>query len=247
MWATIRCFAFGVSIGAFCGIGLAQQTRKGTVPLTAIIEAVEKTRVAIRPRLSYQVIREYRLFGANDSRTDANVIAEVDFKSPAHKEYRIRSSTGSNRGVQVVRRILQHEVEAASDTNQAHTALSRDNYDFTYFGEAVLDGQSCYLLGLKPRRRETELISGRVWVDKQTFLARQVEGEATRTPSWWLKSIHIKLTFAAVQGTWIQTGMEAVADVRMLGPHTLRSRILDYRGANEVALTGIETRSADRQ
>jgi hypothetical protein len=36
-------------------------------------------------------------------------------------------------------------------------------------------------------------------------------------------------------GTWLQTEMEAVADVRIVGPHTLRSRILDYRTADQVA------------
>lgn len=214
--------------------------------LTAIVEAVEKARSAIHTRASYQVIREYQLFGANHSSADSDVVAQVDFRPPSRKEYRITSWTGSNRGPQVVRRVLEHEVEAASN-NQARTGLTRDNYDFTYLGEATLDGQVCYLLGLKPRRKEADLVSGQAWVDKRTFLARQVEGEAARTPSWWLKKIHIKLTFAAVDGTWLQTGMEAIADVRMMGPHTLKSRMLDYRGANEVALTGIEVRSADRQ
>jgi hypothetical protein len=33
----------------------------------------------------------------------------------------------------------------------------------------------------------------------------------------------------------MQTGMEALADVRIVGPHTLTSRILDYRTADQVA------------
>ncbi len=215
--------------------------------LTAIVEAVEKARAGIHARTSYQVIREYRLFAANHANADSNVVAQVDFRPPARKEYKITRWTGSNRGPQVVRRVLEHEVEAASIGNQARAALTRDNYDFTYLGEATLDGQVCYLLGLKPRRKETDLVSGQVWIDEHTFLARQIEGEAARTPSWWLKKIHIRLSFAEVDGTWLQTGMEAVADVRMMGPQTLKSRILDYRGANEVALTGIEIRSANGQ
>jgi len=33
----------------------------------------------------------------------------------------------------------------------------------------------------------------------------------------------------------LQTGLKAVADVRIVGTHTLTSRILDYRIADEVA------------
>jgi hypothetical protein len=235
-----------MAMTAFSAFGVAQVAPAGATSLNAIVEALAKARAGIHPNASYQVIREYRLFRSNNSTADSDVVAQVDFKPPSGKQYRITSWTGSNRGPQVVRRVLEHEVQAASNSNQARTALTTDNYDFSYLGEAILDGRACYLLGLTPRRKETDLISGQVWVDKRTFLARQVEGEAAKTPSWWLRRIHIKFTFAEVDGTWLQTGMEAVADVRMMGPHTLKSRMLDYRGANEVALTGIEVRSENR-
>jgi len=64
---------------------------------------------------------------------------------------------------------------------------------------------------------------------------RHIEGEISKPPSWWLKKVRVKLAFADVDGTWLQTSMEAVADVRLLGPHTLTSRILDYRSADVVA------------
>src|SRR6266513_2993045 len=131
----MRVMAWGLmlggSIAAFCGVGFTQVPGSGTTSLTAIVEAMEKTRVASRPQASYQVIREYRLLGGNNASSDSDVVAEVNFRPPASKVYRIRRSTGSNRGQQVVRRVLEHEVEAASNSNQARAALTRDNYDFT--------------------------------------------------------------------------------------------------------------------
>jgi hypothetical protein len=94
------------------------------------------------------------------------VVAEVNFTPPAFKGYRIQRSSGSSRGQQLVRRILDHEVEATSKDSKASSAISIENYSFTYIGEATLDGQPCYILGLKPKRKEKELISGEVWVDK---------------------------------------------------------------------------------
>ena len=136
--------------------------------------------------------------------------------------------------------MLEHEVASSSDTSS--TALTRNNYDFSYVGVDTWDGQPCYLLGLKPKRKEAELISGQVWIDEHSFVVRHIEGEIAKTPSWWLRKVSVKLRFADVEGTWLQTGMEATADVRIVGPHTLTSRILDYRTANEVASarTGIQ-------
>jgi len=243
-----RLLTIGSSIALFCCFGVAQEaTRWGTTSLNSIVDALEKTQAGTRPQVSYQVIREYRLFGANDSSADSAVVAEVDFRPPSSKNYRIQKWSGSNRGRQVVRRVLDHEVEATSNGNQGQTVISRENYDFNYIGEAVLDGRPCYLLGLKPKRKVKDLISGEVWVDKHSFLVRQIDGEIAKTPSWWLRKVRVKLTFADLDGTWLQTGMEAVADVRILGPHTLTSRILDYRGAAEVASTRTRMRSADRK
>jgi len=204
------------------------------MPLNAIVESMERAQEGTPP-VSYQVIREYRLFGAKDSKANSEVIAEVNFRPPARGDYRIQQSSGSDRGLQIVRRLLDHEAERTSQNYKAQTALNRDNYDFDYVGEAILDGQSCYVLTLKPKRKEKELIAGRAWVDQHSFLVRHIEGELAKSPSWWLSKVRVKLGFDDRGGTWLQTEMEAVADVRIVGPHTLQSRILDYRTADQVA------------
>lgn len=238
----------GASIGLFCSFGAAQHNPyNGALPLAGIVEAIEKAQARTRPQFSYQVIREYKLSGANDSSANSDVVAEVDFRPPSSKAYRIQKSSGSNRGQQAVRRVLDSEVESGSSSNQAVALLSRENYDFTYLAEVTLDREPCYLLGLKPKRREKNLISGRVWIDQRSFLIRQIEGEIAKTPSWWLRAVRVKLQFADMDGAWLQSQMEAVADVRIFGPHTLTSRILDYRHADEVASTRPRIRSLDRQ
>jgi len=103
------------------------------------------------------------------------------------------------------------------------------------------------LLELKPRRREPDLIWGQLWIDEHSFLVRHIEGELAKSPSWWLRKIQVKLTFAELDGTWLQTGMEAVADVRIVGTHTLTSRVLDYRAAGEVATAATLARPARRK
>jgi hypothetical protein len=240
--------AVGGSIALLCCYGVGQQVRPSqTLPLTAILEGMEQAQAGLSPQVSYQMIREYRLSSANDSKANSDVVAEVDFRPPASKKYRIQKSSGSDRGQQIVKRVLDHEVESGAKGTQSRAALNRKNYDFTYLGEALLAGRPCYRLALKPRRNEKDLIAGEAWVDKQSFLVHQVEGDLAKTPSLWLKKVHVKLQFADFDGTWLQTSMEAIADVRIVGPHTLTSRVLDYRGADEVAMTTTRAATHNRK
>src|SRR3984893_10100656 len=233
----------------FCCFAIGQHSASPEVPsLTSIVQEMERAQSEVRPQ-PYQVIREYRLFGAKSSSANADVVAQVDFKPPTSKDYSIQKWSGSSRGKQIVQRVLDHEVEA-SKGNQARTALTNDNYDFILIGETVLDGRPCYVLGLKPKRKERELISGAAWVDKRSYFILHIEGETARAPSWWLRSVRVKLSFGDLSGTWLQTSMSAVADVRLLGSHTLTSRILDYRGidmsaSTTLAPTRIQLRSQD--
>jgi hypothetical protein len=230
------------SIALFSCFAVAQGTTpSGAMALNSIVDGLEKTQAA---QFSYRVIREYRLFGADNSKPNSDVIAEVVVKQPLGSDYRIQEASGSNRGQQVIRVVLDHEAAAMSSESQARSALTRNNYDFGYIDETVLDGQPCYRLMLKPKRKEKELISGEVWIDKRSLFVRQIEGEVAKSPSWWLRSVRLKLVFAELEGAWLETSMEAVADVRIVGPHTLSSRIRDYQGDRDVASASSVPRSS---
>jgi outer membrane lipoprotein-sorting protein len=235
-------------IALLCSIGMAQESVPSvTMSLDAMVQSIQRAQATARPQSSYLVVREYRLFGAKDSKADSEVVAEVSFRPPASKGYRIQRSSGSNRGQQLVRNILDHEVEAASKNSKASIAISSDNYIFNYIGEATLDGEPCYVLGLKPKRKEKDLVAGQAWIDKQSFFVRQIEGDVEKTPSWWLKKVHVKLVFGDLEGIWVQTSMEAKADVRIVGAHTLTSRILDYRREDQVAATPVPSSTARKR
>lgn len=234
MQAATRLLVTSTFVTLLCCGAVAQgNSDEETVPLKRIVNGLEQTQTGGRSPIPYQIVREYRLSGSKDSRFDSQVVAEVDFRPPDSKDYKIQKSAGSGRGLQIVRRLLDHEV--AASTNQGRTRLTRENYDFSYVGEVRLDGQLCYILELRPKRKEADLITGQVWVDDHSFVVRQIEGELAKTPSWWLKRVSVKLTFSEMDGAWLQTSMEATADVRIAGPHTLASRTLDYRPANDLA------------
>ncbi|HET7893560.1 MAG TPA: hypothetical protein VFL34_18670 [Candidatus Sulfotelmatobacter sp.] len=237
--ATSNCWVMNGALVALLCSGLSAQEgpTAATMSLDAIVQGMQRAQVMMRTQDSYQVIREYRLSGTSNSKSDSEVVAEINFRPPAYRDYTIQHFSGSSRGPQLVRRILDQEVGVTSKDNKADSAITTANYSFTYMGEAMLEGRSCYVLGLKPRRVEKDLISGQAWVDKHSLLIRQIEGDEEKTPSWWLKTVRLKLVFTDLDGIWVQKSMEAVADVRIAGSHTLTSRILDYRREHVVAAT----------
>ena len=246
MRAATRWLFIGASVTLlYCGAVAQGNSYTPAVPLSRIVDAMEQSQAGARPAVSYQIVREYRLSGSKDSRSDSDIVAEVDFRPPAKKDYTIQKSSGSDRGLQVVRRLLDHEVAVAG--NQGPTAFTKDNYDFSYISEALLEGHRCYVLGLKPKRKETDLIAGQLWVDDHSFVIRHIEGDLAKSPSWWLRRVSVKLNFSEVGGAWLQTEMEATADVRIAGTHTLTSRTLDYRPASDFASAGPSIQSATQK
>jgi hypothetical protein len=201
--------------------------------LAAIVERMQAVQSDPGIAPPYQVIREYTLFSENSSNPSSDVWAEVDYLPPNHKTYVIQKRVGSSRGEDVVRRILQRESEMGTEP-RSQSAVDNSNYSFAYLGEATLEGMPCYLLSLNPKRKEAQLIRGRAWVDQHSFRIRRIEGEMARSPSWLLKRVNLKIGFADVGGAWLQTDMEAVAEVRFLGSQTLKSDTVDARVGNLV-------------
>jgi hypothetical protein len=234
----------GLFLGLTCCLGLGQATSaaerdpvsKSAVPL---VDKMGRAQAENRPQASYREVLKYRIFPSNNLNSASEILAEVDFQPPGTKRYAIQKTSGSRRAEQVVRSILDHEVEASAQGRDVPSAaVMKDKYDVTYLGESVLEDHPCYRLALSPKRKEKNLISGEAWVDKRTFLVRQIDGELVKTPSWWLKKVHVKIVFGFVGGTWLQTSTEAMADIRIFGNHTLTAEIVDFRKTGVVAKAG---------
>lgn len=176
--------------------------------------------------LPYTVVREYRMFGKNEQDAKSHVVAQVRFTPPAEKEYEITKASGKGLGKKVVRKMLAGEAEIE---DKSSGDISLENYQFALLGEESLNGRHCYVLQLTPLRKDTHLLDGRAWVDSETYLIHRAEGKPAKKPSWWLKNVHFAMTYENVEGMWLATGMEATADIRILGHCKMISEDVEYR------------------
>jgi hypothetical protein len=208
-----------------------------TLPSTESIvahmqEARARNHAQLRP---YQVVRDYQLFG-KEQNSKSDVTAYIDYVPPDVQNFTIHRNHGVNMGEVIVRKILESEKEIL--TSQGASDVSPANYSFRLVRKDVLNHQPCYVLELRPLRKDSKLLDGLMWVDATSYMILRMEGQPARAPSWWVRNIHVALEFHAVQGMWLQTALRSTANVRLLGEHTLVSHDVEYKmgGMEAVAI-----------
>jgi hypothetical protein len=224
-------------LSLYLAVGMASasaQTGSSVPNVEAIVTRMAQARAENRARFRpYIVTRNYKLFGEERSKAKFEVVADIAFVPPGSKVYTIQGTNGSGLGQMIVRRMLASEADVTK--HYVSTDISADNYGFRFIREGDVNGQRCYVLELLPRRKEKHLLHGFIWVDASTYLLRRFEGELAKAPSWWVRNVSVTLTYGDVDGMWLQTGSEAVANVWILGRSTMVSHDVKYKIAELVA------------
>ncbi len=215
-------------------LGIAQAPPAATPDLNTILDKMEQVQSESRTRFRpYVVTRQYQLFSKEGDRPSSEVIADVTFQPPDQKQYQIRQATGSGSGERVVRKVLDREAEM---TRQPETIeISRNNYDFALLRTEQLQGSPVFVLELRPKRADKSLLKGLAYVDANTYHIRRLAGHPAKNPSWLIKDLQLTLVFGDVQGMWLQTASEAIANVRFVGKHIFTAHDVSLRTTDQVA------------
>jgi hypothetical protein len=163
---------------------------------------------------------------AHDGQTSAQVVAALDFTAPDVKVFTVLESRGSDFiRTRVIDRMMAGEIEAARVKSRTRAAITSDNYEFG----SVSDDGDAFVVEAVPRRRDALLFKGRVWITKNGFHLKRVEGEPAKNPSFWTSRIHFVSDFQPVDGVWVQVRAQALVTIRWLGEYSLRSEYGPYR------------------
>lgn len=178
----------------------------------------------------YEVTREYKVFRGDEKQPTSEVTAQINFVPPDMKRYEITQTRGNSIGERIVRELLNRETESAK--KRQGSEIRRTNYDFVFLRQENFGLVPEYVLRIVPKRKDKYLLRGQIWVDGSTFRIRRIEGVPAKSPSFWIKDIHITLQYAQLGGMWVPVSFDAIATVRLLGQYTL---------------AGLDTRAPDQQ
>jgi hypothetical protein len=197
-----------------------QEAREAPPNLNSILDSLERIEQQ-NPALSqpHEVTREYKVFQGDDPKPISDVMSQISFTPPDIKTFKITDAQGNPRGKKIVSAILEQEVASAKEGHRGD--ISRSNYDFVFLREQNFGVVPEYVLHIIPKRTEKGLLLGDIWVDAKTYRIRQIIGVPLKTPSFWVKDLHITVQFADANGMWIPVSVDAIATIRFVGIYSL--------------------------
>ncbi|HZQ90742.1 MAG TPA: hypothetical protein VFA60_03010 [Terriglobales bacterium] len=128
----------------------------------------------------------------------------------------------------VINRLLQSEVDHVEKNDPASTAISNQNYKFSYKGVEKIDGVAVHVFQLKPRHKVPGLFKGRVYLDAATGALRRAEGTLVKSPSWFVKKIEFVQDYADVAGFVLPVRTHSSASTRLVGKAVVDITYRDY-------------------
>jgi len=188
--------------------------------LERMAQAYAENRAHLRP---YALTRQYVVLKSGQQKS--NIIAAIVYLPPEATTFVIKESTGG-KAERVVRRLLEKEMQVSRDFQAVGFNIT--NYEFKSLGEETLGGSQCYVLGIHPKRKSDDLLEGKIWLDRNLYLVRRVQGSPVKSPSWWVKDVSFTVDYANLDGMWLQTGSEGEARVRFLGKYKLVSQEIAF-------------------
>ncbi|MDA2912696.1 hypothetical protein MYX77_01835 [Acidobacteriia bacterium AH_259_A11_L15] len=197
---------------------LSQSTPAESLRTEAI---VERLMAANRQRdellAGWQVRRRYHLTNEIYEK-EVERIVDVTFRAPHELSFEMVREQGSGFvAKRVFDRMMEGEQEALEPENKRRSAMTPQNYDFRLLGQETLEGRPAYQLEVTPRREDTFLFQGTIWVDTEDFAVVRAQGKPAKRPSFWTRDIDFLRTFKKVGPFWLPARTESVTEVLLFG------------------------------
>jgi hypothetical protein len=235
--------AFPVAPSAFAG-SVSGMFPRSRVPVPQISLEVTPPRMA--PQLALEVcqsrmLRQKEVLASSYSTT--TVRAELPqtsqkgefelhrhYAAPKTLEFSAIHFTGDKfvKG-NVITRVLQSEVDHVQKDSPALTALSSENYKFSYRGTTENGERLVHVFQVKPRHKRVGLFKGHIFVDAYTGSLVGAEGRFVKSPSFFLSKIDFVQEYTDVDGFTVPTHIHSEAKTRLVGRVVVDIVERDYR------------------
>lgn len=170
---------------------------------------------------------EYDGFPAHHT---ADMVVKVTYRAPGSKEFQIVSQSGSSFIINhVFSRLLKDEQEGAREQNRQRIAINTANYDFRLEGFESSTGGPQYVLHMTPKKNSEFLLQGKIWVDAKDFAVTRIQGETSKTPSFWIRKNQIDHRYEKIDEFWLPAENHSESLLRLGGRAVLSIQYRHYR------------------
>lgn len=201
-------------------------------PLTTsqvVSRMVEMTDHRTQALRSYTSLRTYHLELHGIIHLHADMEVKMTYRYPGRKDFTILSQSGSAYVCDhVFKRIITAEDKASYQNENRHIAITPENYIFRLTGYEPNSHGGVYILKVTPKINNKYLFKGRVWVDGQSYSIVRIEGQPSKTLSWWTPKVKFSYQYEKVGQFWFPASNRTITHVRIFGRSLLTIQYKDY-------------------
>jgi hypothetical protein len=177
----------------------------------------------------YEGMRRYTLVNEHMGKR-AEMLVRVRGDRDGTKHFEVVNETGWKAAQKhVLHKMLESEAETSLPEERVKTRLSPDNYEFQTIEKETQDDRTVYAIDVAPKRQEKTLFRGRIWVDAEDYALVRVDGNPSKNPSFWTKSVHFVQAYQKSGPFWFPVTTESVTDARLFGTTDLTIEYFDYK------------------
>ena len=118
----------------------------------------------------------------------------------------------------IIVRLLQSDVDRVQKADGSTVAIVESNYKFSFRNIEDLDGRRVYTFVLKPRRKESGLFKGKIFIDPETGHLLRAVGKLSKSPSGWIKQVDFTQDYVDIGEFTMPLETRLLTQVRILGP-----------------------------
>lgn len=191
------------------------------------IDAVELAREA---RLTGYTVTEYYTIRNSHFSRPAEVTVETTYTRGQGKIYKVLSRSGpSFLANGVVDRLLREESEMSRGRVREQAIITSANYEMKLVGQEKVDGVTCDVIELTPKRKSPYLLKGRIWVDAADAMAVKMEGRPPASASFFEGRPQVVREYKKIDGFAFAERIHAGSSSFLFGKSSVDIEYRDYR------------------
>ncbi|HVC00217.1 MAG TPA: hypothetical protein VNJ12_12925 [Candidatus Dormibacteraeota bacterium] len=172
------------------------------------------------------VVRTYKVENDKDKILAEEVVV-MEYMAPGTETFTSISEKGSGFvRHHVFQRLMKDEEKRVRVNKDPDSLITPANYTLKVVGMDRIGSSDCFVVHAIPKRKETDLFEGTIWIDSQDFAIVKITGQLAKSPSFWIKRVDFVRDYQKIDGFWFLSREEAVSAVRIFGKETLT---IDYR------------------
>lgn len=120
-----------------------------------------------------------------------------------------------------LRGALDQEKRAWSEGQATRSWFTAANY---VFADAGSDAEGLARVTVTPRRRDTLLVDGSIFLRPSDGALMRIEGALAKSPSFWTRRIMLVRHYGTINGVQLPVAVESTAQIRIAGRSTFHMR-----------------------